>query len=430
MKLLLIMQKFAFCLTIFFAIFSFSSFNLNDSVESQNQNPIAGYYIVVAAYLAEQHGYASRYAGKIASEGKTAKYAYFQVKNMLFVYLEYFDERSVAIEEMLKIRSEGKFIDAWVYVYKPQESPNPLTPAESSSNDPKPVNDEFQKDPDDTARIHAEITEDAKVEEVNKEELVAAETVIENELEVMEENPYKGMYPTYLWLHHGRITDLVSGNVQVIDPISGKNVYTVAGNQWEYLSKPNNANSLIQLEADIFGYRKIIHTFDLDKPINDTTDYYLEINSDSIMIEFELVHYEKGDIFTMYNVYFYSHSAIMRPESRNELDQLLAMLNESEKYKIRIHGHTNGNATVQDGLFQPETSTNFFTRSGASEESLTAKRLSELRAETVRNYLVDKGIDKDRMELRGWGGKRALYKKLDPQAIQNVRVEIEILEEQ
>jgi len=32
------------------------------------------------------------------------------------------------------------------------------------------------------------------------------------------------------------------------------------------------------------------------------------------------------------------------------------------------------------------------------------------------------------MELKGWGGKRALYKKLDPQAIQNVRVEIEILE--
>jgi len=428
MKLLLIMRKFAFCLTIFFTIFSLFSFRLMDPFENQDQNPIAGYYIVVAAYLAEQHGYASRYADKIVSEGETAKYGYFQVKNMLFVYLDCFDERNIAIKEMLKTRSEGKFIDAWVYVYKPQGSPEPLALVQIISSDPEHINAESQKDPDVTASKDVEITEDVKVEEVSNE-LIPVETVIQNELESKEENSYKGMYPMYLWLHHGRITDLVNGEVQVIDPVSGKNVYTVTGNQWEYISKPNNTNSLIQFEADIFGYRKIIHTFDLDKPINDTTDYYLEINSDSITIEFELVRYEKGDIFTMYHVYFYSHSAIMRPESRNELDQLLAMLNESEKYRIRVHGHTNGNASVQDGLYQPETSTNFFTRTGASEESLSAKRLSELRAEAVRNYLVYEGIDKDRMELRGWGGKRALYKKLDPQAIQNVRVEIEILED-
>jgi len=59
---------------------------------------------------------------------------------------------------------------------------------------------------------------------------------------------------------------------------------------------------------------------------------------------------------------------------------------------------------------------------------LSAKKLSELRAETVRNYLIRHGISKDRMELKGWGGKKMLYKKLDPEAIKNVRVEIEILE--
>jgi outer membrane protein OmpA-like peptidoglycan-associated protein len=41
--------------------------------------------------------------------------------------------------------------------------------------------------------------------------------------------------------------------------------------------------------------------------------------------------------------------------------------------------------------------------------------------------LVEQGIDKKRMEVRGWGGKKMIYKKTDSMAGKNVRVEIELL---
>ena len=42
-------------------------------------------------------------------------------------------------------------------------------------------------------------------------------------------------------------------------------------------------------------------------------------------------------------------------------------------------------------------------------------------------WLLDKGIDKKRMEIKAWGGKKMIYKKTDSMAGKNVRVEIEII---
>ena len=42
-------------------------------------------------------------------------------------------------------------------------------------------------------------------------------------------------------------------------------------------------------------------------------------------------------------------------------------------------------------------------------------------------WLLEQGIDKKRMELKGWGGKKMIYGKTDKLAGRNVRVEIEIL---
>jgi len=57
----------------------------------------------------------------------------------------------------------------------------------------------------------------------------------------------------------------------------------------------------------------------------------------------------------------------------------------------------------------------------------SAKELSKERAFTIARWLIERGIDGRRMDVKGWGGKRMIYKKNDSMAGKNVRVEIEIL---
>lgn len=117
----------------------------------------------------------------------------------------------------------------------------------------------------------------------------------------------------------------------------------------------------------------------------------------------------------------------MRPDSKEEIDRLVDMMKENDKYKIRIHGHTNGGGAGK--IIALGEGKNFFSLSGAEEGYGSSKKLSEVRAVTVREYLMAAGIDKSRMQIKAWGGKRGIYDKNHPQAQNNVRVEIEILED-
>ena len=130
----------------------------------------------------------------------------------------------------------------------------------------------------------------------------------------------------------------------------------------------------------------------------------------------------------MYNVYFFNDAAVMRPESRYEVNTLLDMMRENPGYRIRIHGHTNGNRSGK--IISMGGSEDFFGLDSSNKEGGgSAKTLSKRRAEVIRDYLISQGIDADRMEIKAWGGKRMLYDKNSSMAKKNVRVEIEILEE-
>ena len=80
------------------------------------------------------------------------------------------------------------------------------------------------------------------------------------------------------------------------------------------------------------------------------------------------------------NVFFETGSAALRPESTNELDRLLRLLNSSPALRIQINGHTDN---VGD-----DTSN---------------QQLSEARAKAVYNYLIEKGISPERLKFAGFG---------------------------
>jgi outer membrane protein OmpA-like peptidoglycan-associated protein len=61
------------------------------------------------------------------------------------------------------------------------------------------------------------------------------------------------------------------------------------------------------------------------------------------------------------------------------------------------------------------------------KETVTAMKLTELRAEAVKNYLVSQGIEDGRISTKGEGGKMMIYPVTSTLANYNDRVEIEVL---
>jgi outer membrane protein OmpA-like peptidoglycan-associated protein len=191
------------------------------------------------------------------------------------------------------------------------------------------------------------------------------------------------------------------------------------------IANPPGKSGNISLVCEVFGYRKMQRDIDYNTPTGEGIEM---TESGSVMVPFELVRLQKGDIAVMFHVYFFKDAAIMRPESRFEVNSLLEMLQENEKYKIRIHGHANGKASGKI-IFLEDGSTNFFSLNKTKEGFGSAKKLSQERAELIRNFLVSNGVESSRMQTKAWGGKKPIHDKHSTRAQENVRVEIEILED-
>jgi len=90
---------------------------------------------------------------------------------------------------------------------------------------------------------------------------------------------------------------------------------------------------------------------------------------------------------TLGNIYFEPNEFVAVPEADKILKKLIKMMNINKNIQVRLEGHTNG--------FYPST-----------EVDLT---LSENRAKTIKNYLVENGIDPARFTVEGFGCTKLIY---------------------
>ena len=111
---------------------------------------------------------------------------------------------------------------------------------------------------------------------------------------------------------------------------------------------------------------------------------------------------------------FYGGSTILIPASISSLEMLLKLMKTNPYLKIQIEGHVNNPSTLS-----------------AYQKSSTTydKSLSENRALTVYEYLIQNGIEKERMTTIGYGSQKMLFPNAanDREMEQNRRVEIKII---
>jgi outer membrane protein OmpA-like peptidoglycan-associated protein len=419
-----------FALAVIFL--TLSSFHFEGSEVKAAQLPDDPNYVVIGAFSVYKN--AVNFTSKASQLNLDAKYQLNSNRNLYYVYVLSTDNRDQAIQEALRLRKESPYYDTWVFHgalgqsgsitngtdINPEtqqrigsiESRDAVTPP--SDHVSASINNQLSNNTVAASAGNQIVSEEVKNEEVKKEP-----TDKKNAPD--SETQGKGFF---FKISRADDQQQVEGDVNVIDAERSRKIGTYAGNTQVRISNPSSKEGNISLVCEVFGFRKVQRDINYQAPEGEgiQTD-----ENDATVVPFELVRLQKGDIAVMYNVFFFKDAAIMRPESRYEVESLLGMLKENLKYKIKIHGHTNGGAHGKIISLKPD-SDNFFALNNTKEGIGSAKELSEERAEVIRDFLVKNGVDENRMEVKAWGGKRPIYDKHSPQAQSNVRVEIEILE--
>ena len=393
-----------------------------------------GNYIVVAAFKSNQVSFASRYRDEIQALNGSADFGYDSTRKLFYVYLTRVDNFEESIRQMLRTRENSTFSNAWVRVIRigsgeqvvavEQEKKEKIVGKQAHSTASVEVTHATTNAAEQTSSTSA--VSDVSAKEMEK--VISVETeVIHNPLPAPVFRPQTlQSTPVFLSLYNPQNGKLIDGEVEVVDADVNRLITKVKGNTYLRLPDPKNKSGKLTLIASPFGYRKVQNIINFRDTEADTLLPYVDLVGNYYMIKFDMVRYHPGDIVTLYNVYFFNDAAVMLPESKYELNNLLQMMEENPGYRIKLHGHTNGKGRGKIIAMGP--SKEFFKITADAIESIgTAKELSGARAGVIKDWLVANGINESRIEVRAWGGDRMIHDKNSAHARRNVRVEVEVL---
>ena len=391
--------------TAFCCLLVSSAFCQNDS-----PTPEKGYYVIVGAFAVPANALAFRQ--QVTADGMEANYGYVPSRKLYYVYLAMDKSVSACLDRVKTVKTNPKYSDAWVRYINEEATalaePVPATPPA-------------------TTQVAAVVETTPPVQEVQPEPEEEEEP--QPAIQVLPPSEVTlGNTEVFLSLYNEQNDRVVGGKVQVVDTERGRLIQEVDGNTYLTLPDPKSKSGQITLICNSFGYRRVLHSLSFSQPLNDSTRTFIDEMGTSLVVKFGLTRYRKGDINALYNVYFYNDAAVFLPESKFELNELLVMMKENPSFKIRLHGHSNGN--YHGKIIKVGPSGNFFSVAEDSRTAMgSAKELSEARAEVIKDYLVANGIEATRMEIKAWGGKRPIYDRKSANAKRNIRVEVEILSE-
>lgn len=147
------------------------------------------------------------------------------------------------------------------------------------------------------------------------------------------------------------------------------------------------------------------------KSITDTTKYTKiiipELAEDEFFTEpyWVNIKFDPARSYRLDNVHFDTDKASLRPDSYTQLKELLEYLQRHEEINIEIAGHTDNVGSDAHNL-----------------------KLSQDRANTIRTYLLSKGIKASRITAKGYGaGQPVADNGTDAGRQQNRRTEVRIL---
>lgn len=156
------------------------------------------------------------------------------------------------------------------------------------------------------------------------------------------------------------------------------------------------------MNVTFFDFKRIrLKTFPTKKPEPVTVE---KTESETTVEKIEKL--KEGESLALKNILFQTSKAVLLPESYAELDKVLDAMKNNPDMEIEVSGHTdNVGKYAEDKM-----------------------RLSKERAESVKHYLMNRGIAGNRIQTVGYGDTKPLNDNSTPEKRkQNRRVEIKIL---
>lgn len=360
------------------------------------------YFVVIGAFAIQEN--AGRHVADAAIKGLTPTPAINPLRKLTYVYTLQTDHARAAFAEAARIRQSTPYKDTWVFFGRLGETQPQIPLAREEKSTPEaaiPAREEkaiatLTPPPDSASVIPAKKdTRPARKPEDGKDFLFQVMSGTE---------PLKGV-------------------VDIYDKDKKRKLRTLNSNE-QTLVKPLTPNGQWIIVCEIMGYKPKEFTLNYFEP--GSTAGVEVTEAGEVLVSIDLQKAVRGDMLRTYHVRFFEDASVMRPESQDEVDALKQMLQDNPEFRIRIHGHTNGNYGGKI-VSKKEDDREFFMLTNTQEGKGSAKKLSGMRAEAIRTYLIASGIQATRMEIEAWGGKKPLEDPYGDKAAANSRVEIEIL---
>ncbi len=380
------------------------------------------YYVTIGVFRIHDH--AIGFTDKANKLNFNAQYAIHPERKLYFVYLLDTEDKKKASDFVAKIRTETEFKTAWVYrgnLGDEQTVVAQKEPVPEVVKEPVKIEEPKKEEPIEAPKAEEPKAEAPKVEEPIKEPIVE-QSVAKADSSLIEKEPGKKPEgkPFFFKLVDSESGQEVIGEVHLFTSAKATQYQSFPVNKIVYLKAPTTG--VIQVSTVAAGYREMKRAVNYNDPAASAAEVGAQQEA---IVSFPLVKVKLGDYIEFSNVRFFSNTAIFQPESKNELNGLVDLMKENTKYKIKVHGHCNGNKD-RDIISKGSSAEFFATDASNLKEKASAKRLTELRAELVKEYLVSQGIEADRITTKGEGGKTMIYPQNSTLSGRNDRVEIEV----
>jgi peptidoglycan-associated lipoprotein len=101
-------------------------------------------------------------------------------------------------------------------------------------------------------------------------------------------------------------------------------------------------------------------------------------------------------VFVLENIYYAFGKADIRPDAAKELDKLVQLLTDNPEIQIELSSHTDSVDTESYNL-----------------------DLSQRRAQSAVNYIIERGIAPDRLVAKGYGESKPIARNTNPDGSDN-----------
>ena len=184
----------------------------------------------------------------------------------------------------------------------------------------------------------------------------------------------------------------------------GNIVGVMNGSEYSF---PLYVNAKFTVTAEAAGFAPSKHLLD---PATATVDrkviQNIELGKPVVATPVDAPVHHVGKVIRLEALIFHQRSSVISPESYPELNTVAEMMHSNPKMVIQLEGHTDTRGDAKLNL-----------------------KLSEQRVDAVRDYLIRRGVSKNRVKLKAFGGSSPISTENTETAHKlNRRVEARIIE--